>query len=1092
MAQPPVFAITEGGTQTLCNATFVDGGFSSDYSANENEVITFCPGIPGAVVQVAFISFDLGPGDQLIIYDGPSTAAPVIVSGTGTSLAGLADSSSTGCLTFEFISDGVGEGPGWQAQILCNQPCDEPFGVIAPLAADPFKICPGDAVLLDAGPSTAAAGYTITTYDWDFGDGTTGSGAVENHVFAQPGQYNVTLQITDDIGCYSVNYAYVTVRAGTIPDLSGTIAQPGVVCVGETAQLTGVVVGTEWTNVPEPFVDGLVVLPDGNGVSYNASVEVSGFPGNTIISTATDLQQICFTMEHSYIGDLDVQLTCPTGQTVTLFNEYDLGTGPGNTFLGDPIDPGVGVPGTGFTYCFGDLATWGPFSAENAAGNYVPSTVTPGYNSMTPGLYQPETSFAALIGCPLSGFWSIEVTDNLGADDGFIFDWGLTIEPSLYPDLIVYTPVYGADCDSTFWTGPNITATDAGCDVITVTPTTPGPLTFNYRVIDDFGCEYDTTLTLTVTPAAIVDATSTLPTDCGDPVQLSAQLQAPIPGGPVIYQWTPGAGLNNATIASPQATPATPTWYVINTYPAGHPACGSADSVLVNPLTELENDSVVVDAICFADGTGGITVITTGNGGPWNYTWTDELGNVVQSTNGANGDVLNGSGGTYQVLVEEGLNGNGCRDSLLAFINEPPPVELLSLSDDTLICRTGTAILTATAQGGSGQLTFHWSNGASGSSIAVSPTLLTDYAVWATDPNQCGSDTLDVSVDVRTLMDFDLVDSIISCPGVQVVFAADSAQGGDSTFTYNWGQGFQPSNQLAVVAETSMQQCVILSDGCETPDVTRCLWLEVLGIPELIVTADSVLGCDPFFTRFHIEDTTGAALVQWDFGGGDLIPGPATNAGHTFNHPGTYDIRTVVQWPNGCYDTTRVVDMITAEPVPDAHFSWTPRPVSVLEPLTTFLDLSGPFATSWIWDFAGMDTSHALVPQFVFPSNVGGTYPVQLIVGNYLGCLDSLTLQVDVEDEFLVFIPNAITPDGDGINDRLLVQGDDIDTDGFSFTLFDRWGGVVFETLDRSIGWDGTLNGALVKEGIYAWRLTARSAYTTQPYEMLGHVTVLY
>ena len=101
--------------------------------------------------------------------------------------------------------------------------------------------------------------------------------------------------------------------------------------------------------------------------------------------------------------------------------------------------------------------------------------------------------------------------------------------------------------------------------------------------------------------------------------------------------------------------------------------CGMADSVLVNPLTTMTNDTVVTDHLCHGDALGSIQILTVGTGGPWDYSWIDSSGNVVQSTVAANGDIFHGPGGTYQVLINEGPNGNGCPDSLLGTIMEPAP-----------------------------------------------------------------------------------------------------------------------------------------------------------------------------------------------------------------------------------------------------------------------------------------------------------------------------------------------------------------------------------------------------------------------------------
>ena len=69
------------GTITTCSGTFSDGG--GNYSSNSNYTVTFCSG-SAANVNVSFSSFDLEDGwDHLLVYDGPSTASPLIDDATG-------------------------------------------------------------------------------------------------------------------------------------------------------------------------------------------------------------------------------------------------------------------------------------------------------------------------------------------------------------------------------------------------------------------------------------------------------------------------------------------------------------------------------------------------------------------------------------------------------------------------------------------------------------------------------------------------------------------------------------------------------------------------------------------------------------------------------------------------------------------------------------------------------------------------------------------------------------------------------------------------------------------------------------------------
>lgn len=70
-----------------------------------------------------------------------------------------------------------------------------------------------------------------------------------------------------------------------------------------------------------------------------------------------------------------------------------------------------------------------------------------------------------------------------------------------------------------------------------------------------------------------------------------------------------------------------------------------------------------------------------------------------------------------------------------------------------------------------------------------------------------------------------------------------------------------------------------------------------------------------------------------------------------------------------------------------------------------------------------------------------------------------------------VFVPNTFSPDGDGLNDIFKPSTAFVSKEGYSFKVFDRWGGVVFETTDPSVGWDGKSGVGLAPPGMYTYFL---------------------
>jgi gliding motility-associated-like protein len=90
-----------------------------------------------------------------------------------------------------------------------------------------------------------------------------------------------------------------------------------------------------------------------------------------------------------------------------------------------------------------------------------------------------------------------------------------------------------------------------------------------------------------------------------------------------------------------------------------------------------------------------------------------------------------------------------------------------------------------------------------------------------------------------------------------------------------------------------------------------------------------------------------------------------------------------------------------------------------------------------------------------------------------LGCYDTTTKNVWVDPELFVYLPNAFTPNADGINDRLMpgIEG----LENFSFTVYDRWGKLVWQNNSdfAKVGWDGkTLSGKELPQGSYIYQFS--------------------
>jgi gliding motility-associated-like protein len=508
--------ISQGGRVNTCTGVLLDsGGAGGDHAANGTmHEITICSDNGGALSHIRIDFTELNINGELTIYGGDDTSAPVQVVINGGDNPGFnvtaTQSNATGCLTFTFTSTGTGS--GWAANISCVRACQSIDGIISSTPAQMpaingyVDICPGDEIMFNAQGVYDENNLRYTQSDatsrftWNFQDGTVEEGiglTSISHIYDDPGGYLVQLTIQDADGCENTNRISQRVRVAPPPVFSSPDNLPSDLCVGEEITLT---VGRDGSpnsidydptpvefsfNTSQTFTE-LTELPDGNGTEYSSPLVFSNFnPGQTL-GQASDLVRICASMEHSYLGDLDIWISCPDGSELELhrYSTSDdvqrqlLGQGDQNTNTADP-------PGR---YCW-------TASAPRTMSEHV-SQFNVGSNQTMPEIdYAAEESFATLVGCPLNGEWALNIRDNLSNDNGFIYEWSIEFVNTLYPNQETFlVPVndFAFDDFSNF--------SFYGRDSVTFLAQNPGPNTLRIISTDDYGCVYDTSVVINVLP----------------------------------------------------------------------------------------------------------------------------------------------------------------------------------------------------------------------------------------------------------------------------------------------------------------------------------------------------------------------------------------------------------------------------------------------------------------------------------------------------------------------------------------------------------------------------------------------------------------
>ncbi|MFZ6052413.1 T9SS type B sorting domain-containing protein [Halocola ammonii] len=602
------------GTIEQCGGFLVDSGLSaSDYSNNEDFTMTICPVAPDTIINLYFNLFDLGEGDVLSIYDGDDTSAPLLGSFSDTDAQADNITSTSGCLTVHFTSDASDVG-NFVAEISCGPPCERPFAIVETSEdpTDTIRVCVDEPITFDGSNSEYAEGQQLESYTWNWGDGTETStgGIVQDHSYDSPGDYKVNLFITDDNECSNNNLTERIILVSTPPSFEGTT--PGVLgCTAQEIDLNGVVTGVTWDGTPDIDFGGALFIPDDQTQCFQNDITFNSLIAGGTISSPNDIENIFINFEHSFMGDLTITLICPNGQSMALHQQ-----GGGGTFLGEPIDDGSDTPGVGYDYYWAPDATNGSWADESTGVTTLPS-----------GTYSSTQDWSLLEGCPLNGTWEIEICDSWAADNGFIFDWTMNFDPSMFAELITFTPTFGEDCDSTFWTldGEPVPGT-GNCNDVTVNHDQPGTYNYMFNGVDNFGCTYSDTVTVQIEdrPEVELNGETAL---CGDEVTLTADLlneNDAFDG--YFFEWSPTDLVNPVNAQTTVATGFDATTdFIFLTHPNGIPECITQDTITVEVNDEdplVMDVEVIGESDCPGDPIQ-LSVVAEGGFPGYTYEWTD-------------------------------------------------------------------------------------------------------------------------------------------------------------------------------------------------------------------------------------------------------------------------------------------------------------------------------------------------------------------------------------------------------------------------------------------------------------------------------------
>ena len=946
----------------------------------------------------------------------------------------------------------------------------------------------------------------ITNWDWNFGDGNTSTNQNPTHTFTTAGNYDVTLTITDISGCTDVATTTITVT----PGLTLNMTDQDVSCFG--------------------FNDGQGTATPTNGTApYNYLWDdVGAQTSQTATGLAPNTYNVSVSDNSGCVGSGQVTITEPTQLVINSTPTVDATCGVNNGEITINVSGGT----TNYQYSIDGGTTFQAGSnftglapstynieVEDANGCTEVTTATVNSNStmvlnslvatdetcgqadgtitanvssgLAPYAYSLDGGTTSQAGNVFNGLsagnYTVQVTDG----NNCVVSGNVTVNsPStLVIDFVTPTDPSCAtfadgqiDMSASGGTGPYTYSIDNGVNFQAGTnffALTAG----NYNVVveDATGCQTNGNTTLTDPAAVIIDAV--IPTDVSCFGDTDGEITINASGGVPGYTYSIDGGVNFQGTNS--FTGLAPGNYNIQVNDAN--SCPATSNGLVGEPLALQIDNIAVtDVTCNGLSDGAIT-ITASQGTPA-YQYSIDGGASFQAS-----ATFNGLGaGNVTVDVEDN---NGCATIGNAVISESQPL-VATLDNDTTICIGGTATLCANTSGGTAPFDFAFNGISNGANNCLSTNAPGAYDLIVTDANGCTSAQVTQNVTLNPAINLIAGIDATICAGDFTQLTAEATGGDGGPYTYTWVNQNDMSTLNGAIQsvnpQTNTVYTVVAQDGCETPPANASVTISTYPVPQIIIDADVTEGCEPVEVVFN-NNTDPSLLVftVWDFGNGQTLSGNGTMSQQTYPDPGCYDVYAQITTVNGCVADTTLVDHICVYEMPVAAFDYEPSNPDMINSDVQFNNYSTG-GVYYDWTFGDGNVASSFNPSNAYPEIGNQTYAVELTVSTDYGCVDVATDYVTIDEVIQFYVPNAITVNSDGFNERftpIFMTG--FDPLGYKLQIFDRWGTLLFESQDYNVGWDGTYQDVIVEDGVYIWKIDFRENQTDITHRHFGHVTVL-
>ncbi|CAD0006987.1 T9SS C-terminal target domain-containing protein [Flavobacterium chungangense] len=484
--------------------------------------------------------------------------------------------------------------------------------------------------------------------------------------------------------------------------------------------------------------------------------------------------------------------------------------------------------------------------------------------------------------------------------------------------------------------------------------------------------------------------------------------------------------------------------------------------ILQNP--EIKLNTSVTHLTCYSvrDGVIKINSITGGvpfaTGDPYIIKWSN-LGTGMEQSNL--------SAGNYIITITDAL---GCPKDFPITVNNAP-VFMINPDFQNISCHgANDAHIRLNLVGGQAPLKLEWSDGST-AGIERNNLGPGSYKVKITDAKLCVIEAEYIVVDPLELEIRGDVSNPLDCVKANTGVIDLVVTGGTAPYTYVWSNGAR-TEDLSQLTPDNYTVTVTDSRGCKKSDTFKITRFEQL-TPTIEILTD--FNCETKFVDQtfvgHVKGGIPPYTLKWSDG---VISGVNGEIMKTDNK-GLVIFSVTDSF--GC--TADVVHNVKTPVLGVAGFSTSSYGkemfdlYAVYDPVT-FTNLATGDFTSMSWDFGDGNFSTETNPKHIYTRE--GTYTIKQVVNYPFGCQYSYETSILVEKGYKLVMPNAFTPNNDGINDSFapVFQG----LNNVTLDIYDTWGGIIYTETGVNIhGWRGKIKDLDAENGNYYFRITAKTFY---------------